>query len=208
MPALNFQKQFAPMILDLSKPHTIRPERKHPIKVGDVLMLYTGLRTKSCEMFACAPCTHVEVIKIFPHLHQVVIDDTSLGFREIDRLARRDGFQTRDAFFAFFMQYPREVREEKLRLIWWKTEELIDARGLDRQLVKDVVAVSQALHGYIAPTAAASSKRILQKAFDVGVEIPKIILPPDMGKSKMVDGMFRATFSRFSNELIAEVHHG
>lgn len=61
MPSLNFKKQFAPMIKEGLKPEnertgrikrqTIRAYRKdgrnpHP---GDVLHLFTGMRTKSCE---------------------------------------------------------------------------------------------------------------------------------------------------------------
>ncbi len=48
MTLLNFKKDFVTLILGRSKPHTIRQERKHPIKVGDTLQLYYGLRTKSC----------------------------------------------------------------------------------------------------------------------------------------------------------------
>lgn len=47
---LNFQKQFAPYILDGSKAHTIRGERKdgkRP-KPGEMLHLYTGLRRPGC----------------------------------------------------------------------------------------------------------------------------------------------------------------
>ena len=145
MPAYNFQKQFAPKILDLSKPHTIRPERKYPTKVGDVLSLYTGQRTKACELIACAPCTHVEVIKIYPQNHAVVIDGDPLMFTAIDRLAERDGFKSRDAFFEFFMRYPREIREGKLRLIWWSTKGLIRAAEFVTHRCK--CAVVEVRHG-------------------------------------------------------------
>lgn len=39
MPVLMFQHRFAPKVEDGSKPHTIRPNRKRPIKVGDHLSL-------------------------------------------------------------------------------------------------------------------------------------------------------------------------
>lgn len=50
MPSLNFQKQFVPLIEVGKKRQTIRPvRRKYPIKVGDKLFLFTGLRTKYCK---------------------------------------------------------------------------------------------------------------------------------------------------------------
>lgn len=49
MPSLNFKKQFAPDVESGKKRQTIRPKRKHPVKVGDKLYLFTGLRTKVCR---------------------------------------------------------------------------------------------------------------------------------------------------------------
>lgn len=49
MALLNFQKQFADLIEAGTKRQTIRAARKYPIKVGDKLYLYTGLRTKYCR---------------------------------------------------------------------------------------------------------------------------------------------------------------
>ncbi len=48
MPSLNFEKQFVPLIESGQKRQTIRVERKNPIKVGDKLYLFSGLRTKYC----------------------------------------------------------------------------------------------------------------------------------------------------------------
>lgn len=127
MPAYNFQRQFVDSILSLEKPHTIRPERKHPTKVNDMLYLYTGMRTKQCKQIATAPCTYVERIGIYLHnpLPYVLIDDYGISTEAMDRLIRRDGFQCREDFFEFFMRYSRDVRENKLRLIWWSTQKLI-----------------------------------------------------------------------------------
>lgn len=128
MPAYNFQRKFVEPILRLEKPHTIRAERKYPTTVGQWLSLYTGMRTKQCILIAEAPCMHVERIGIFMDAPQpyVLIDDYGLSTEEMDRLVRRDGFQNRQEFFSFFAQYSREVREDKLRLIWWNTEKLVE----------------------------------------------------------------------------------
>ena len=64
MPALNFQKRFAPLVEDGSKRTTIRLWRKRPFKVGDRLYLYTGQRTKSCRKLGEAVCTDAGQIRI------------------------------------------------------------------------------------------------------------------------------------------------
>jgi len=59
---LNFKKQFRPMILDGSKTHTIRDERKdgkRPVP-GEILHLYTGLRQKGAAFILRAPCLRTE----------------------------------------------------------------------------------------------------------------------------------------------------
>ena len=129
MPAYNFQRQFVEPILALEKPHTIRPERKHPTKVGDALYLYTGMRTKKCKLIAMTSCIDVKWIGIYirPNLDPfVMIGGRVLRTFELYRLARRDGFASENDFFTFFLRYPREVREHDLLLIWWSTKELVN----------------------------------------------------------------------------------
>ncbi len=90
MPALNFQKQFAPLVESGEKRQTIRAERKDgrmPAKPGDIIALYTGMRTKSCRKLADVECIAVDPIRI------------SYGYISVDsqiqdehRLAVADGF--------------------------------------------------------------------------------------------------------------------
>jgi hypothetical protein len=51
MPALNFKKEFVEKIRSGEKRQTIRALRKdgRDPKKGDILYLYTGMRTKSCQ---------------------------------------------------------------------------------------------------------------------------------------------------------------
>lgn len=49
MPLLNFELRFAGLIESGEKRQTIRAQRKYPIKAGDKLYLYTGVRTKNCR---------------------------------------------------------------------------------------------------------------------------------------------------------------
>lgn len=107
MPALDFKKKFVPQILDGSKTHTIRGPRKHPIKRGDWLALYTGRRTKYVSKLGEATCTDVKDINIGCADHSVrfmrAFDVKKiLSSDEILALALSDGFKDADEFFAFF----------------------------------------------------------------------------------------------------------
>ncbi len=57
MPAYSFKEQFVPMVLNGSKPHTLRNYRKNRAKVGDKLYLYFGMRTKWCKKLREEICT-------------------------------------------------------------------------------------------------------------------------------------------------------
>ncbi len=64
MPALNFHSRFAPLVESGLKRQTIRATRKRPIRVGDTLFLYTGMRTKHCRRLMVARCSFVAEIRI------------------------------------------------------------------------------------------------------------------------------------------------
>lgn len=64
MPALNFQKRFAPAVKAGFKNQTIRSKRKNPIKEDDTLYLYTGMRTKNCEKLKEVTCKTIFDFKI------------------------------------------------------------------------------------------------------------------------------------------------
>lgn len=132
MPAYNFQKRFVPMIIDGQKPHTIRKRRKHPTKVGDVLKLYIGMRTKQCTLIATSPCIDIEPILILPLEKRILrivspTVDEWLSKDSIRRLAIRDGFGDRhadhydavDKFFNFFLATYKEAYLEDFEIIWW-----------------------------------------------------------------------------------------
>jgi hypothetical protein len=147
MPAYNFRKNFVPMILDLSKPHTIRRRRaKRPTVPGDMLSLYTGMRTKQCTLIATAPCVAVEPCVIKPALQEFWIwEDETPGSRfydnsdpenpvgsfrlmtrgEVQSLSIKDGFVMPQNFFDFFKLYKREVLDD-FEVIYWDTSKLID----------------------------------------------------------------------------------
>lgn len=95
MPVLNFKPQFVPFILDGTKQHTIRAERKRPIKPGDRLFLYTGLRQKGAKLLMETECCEVQPLCIFEQygVPRVWLNNNVLSLPEVDQLAWRDGFR-------------------------------------------------------------------------------------------------------------------
>lgn len=107
MPAYNFQKQFAPLILAGVKTQTIRPRRKRPTRVGDALYLYTGMRTKHCQKLIERPCMSVEPIRISDDVSDLYygsiwVSQRGLSYPEMVDLSRKDGFPSLVSFFEFF----------------------------------------------------------------------------------------------------------
>lgn len=69
MPAFNFKKQFADDVRYGIKRQTVRADRKDGrlhAKVGDKIKLYTGMRTKECELLAEATVTQIARVRIEP----------------------------------------------------------------------------------------------------------------------------------------------
>lgn len=78
MPAINFKAEYAPKILDGSKPFTLRKRRadyRDPAPIGTRLGLFTGMRTKSCRKFAGAR-TALRFSVSFNHAGIVGMSDT------------------------------------------------------------------------------------------------------------------------------------
>jgi hypothetical protein len=101
MPMLNFMRQFVEPIRLGTKAHTIRADRKVPIKKGDKLYLYCGARHPGAFRILpeAEPCTCVRPIRIHVVMVEmevlsstVHIDGAALARDEMESLARADGF--------------------------------------------------------------------------------------------------------------------
>ncbi len=92
---LGFKRQFAPMIRDGSKRHTLRGETRLVRRVGDLCHNYTGLRTKQCELLGRWPCTRIARAEIMIESlgFVVAIDETRLRWDELVMFAHADGFR-------------------------------------------------------------------------------------------------------------------
>ncbi len=91
MPALNFQPHFAELVESGKKCQTIRPPRKRPIKVGDTLYLYTGMRTKACRKLGEVEVESVAQIQI-RNERDVWVNSKQLDVDQRLSLAAKDGF--------------------------------------------------------------------------------------------------------------------
>lgn len=99
MVAYSFNKGFAAPILAGTKRQTIRLPRKRHARVGEELQLFTGMRTKHCQLIGRATCTGVHDVRLDFVAGSVSIDDSLLLTlpEDLDEFALRDGFQPRRA---------------------------------------------------------------------------------------------------------------
>lgn len=101
MPAINFKKQFSDRVEFGDKKQTIRRKRKRPIKLGDKLYLYTGMRTSCCRKLRSTRCD--DVLPIFIDSNKsVILGNKLLTDQEKHDLALDDGFKDFAGLFDFF----------------------------------------------------------------------------------------------------------
>lgn len=101
MPAYNFKQQFAPAVESGQKRQTIRQTTKGARR-GSTAYLYTGQRTSSCRKLGEGTITDVLPIEIGRHAcgepyASITENDgkqAHIVHRDLDVLARADGFQT------------------------------------------------------------------------------------------------------------------
>jgi hypothetical protein len=104
VPALNFKAEFADAVESGRKRQTIRRRRKRPVRPGDTLHLYTGMRSGQCRKLGEAVCASVQGITIYRR-GVVVLDGKDLSAGETFELARADGFANTESFIAFFREH-------------------------------------------------------------------------------------------------------
>ena len=106
----NFKKQFEAPILAGAKRHTIRAERAHSDRPGDVMHLYTGLRQRGARLLFRAPCVRVEDVSIEggwdgvsgDFLGEVRVNGIRLDRDELEQLAKCDGFGSHAEMMEFW----------------------------------------------------------------------------------------------------------
>lgn len=117
MPAYNFKEEFANIVQRGFKNQTIRSRRKRPTVVGDVLYLYTGMRTKKCRKLCEAECTKVTPVVIAER--KLIVNGEEVTGEALERMRYDDGFNSVDEFFDFFEEaYGKEPLTD-MELIQW-----------------------------------------------------------------------------------------
>lgn len=112
MSAYNFNRQFAAAVKARRKRSTIRARRKNGYvpQVGERIKLYTGMRTKQCELLRT-----VKVKKVTPILideteylvGRIIIDGRQLPQDvAFETIIKPDGFTSWRDFIAFFRPLP------------------------------------------------------------------------------------------------------
>lgn len=122
--AYNFKKRFAKDVERRKKRSTIRARRKNGYlpKAGELISLYTGMRSKGCRLLRRVRVKSVRPITIIchtePHEHtEIAIDGRALNFYERSHLAEKEGFSSILDFRQFFLE--EHGPEAHLYLIEW-----------------------------------------------------------------------------------------
>lgn len=109
---LPFKKEFVPLILNGTKIHTIREDKKNRWKPGNIIHMATGVRSKHYNCFAEKVCTSVQDIEF------IWFNDVAKGWvvyvfagdscvtginngKKFDALCKGDGFQRWEDFLLW-----------------------------------------------------------------------------------------------------------
>lgn len=130
MPALPFQPKLKPAILNGTKPGTVRQVRlKNPIKPGDTLYHFTGMRTKKCKKFHTNKCVAVFDIHIDCIHRSITIEGVKLVPIVAHWFAVTDIAGTEAEFFEFF---EKQIYQRPLVwIVWDKTTAIEMLRWLN-----------------------------------------------------------------------------
>lgn len=102
MVAYSFQTQFAAPIAALEKRQTVRGYRKRHARPGELVQLFTGMRTKHCRKILAADPVCVDVRHVLlafaadDAVSQIELDGRLLCGDEVEAFAAADGFGPAD----------------------------------------------------------------------------------------------------------------
>lgn len=122
MVAYSFKARFAPAIISGTKRQTVRADRKRHARKGEMLQLFTGMRTKHCRKIVEVKCRVVDDIRI--RVSKTAIDEIWIGRYPcitglpLDLFARRDGFRDSADMHAFWLAEHGEGLFEGVVIGW------------------------------------------------------------------------------------------
>lgn len=128
MVAYSFQKRFVPLIRQGLKTQTIRANRKRHVRVGQLIQLYTAMRTAQCErIIPDTPCTGIHPISIEwdgARIARIVVG--GLPVRNHDGFATLNGFASIEDMTEFWLQHHGPLPFQGVVIEWSMPRE--DAR--------------------------------------------------------------------------------
>lgn len=140
MVAYSFKKQFGPPILAGTKAQTIRADRKRHARPGEMVQLFTGMRTRQCRRLGEAICIAVErVCIVLPrrrHPPSIIVNTMDGAFLRgatwlptLNSFAQQDGFRNFDEMVAFWREnHPGQETFAGVLIRW---QPLVPADALD-----------------------------------------------------------------------------
>lgn len=127
MVAYSFQPMFVEPTWSGRKKHTIRNERggRGHVRPSERIHHYTGMRTKSCKLFALSICDKVLPIRMrFEEFEVVTIGvETMIKASMLDRFAQSDGFDNWEALRGFWRKHHPRVVDYSGVIIYWRDME-------------------------------------------------------------------------------------
>ncbi len=98
MVAFNFKPEFVDQIRSGAKMQTVRATKR--CKPGDTMHLFTGMRTKACNLIATRPCVVVDYVHLAPD--GITLGNTAKHPQTWDEFAQLDGFRDYDQMLGWF----------------------------------------------------------------------------------------------------------
>lgn len=103
---LGFHKQFVEPILNGSKIHTVREDKKGRWRAGRQIHMATGVRTKQYQCFweghSCTGTQFIDIVNPRGGEKEIWVGGRELAALEIELLAKNDGFNDVAAFWKWF----------------------------------------------------------------------------------------------------------
>jgi hypothetical protein len=107
MALINFSREdFIDAVANGSKHFTIRQLRKNPIKKGETLQLYTGLRTKQAKKLKDTICKNVWDIKIENKKNEFLfwLEGKELTTKKVKDISNKIGFDSVEEWIEYFKE--------------------------------------------------------------------------------------------------------
>lgn len=121
MVAYSFQQRFVEPIEAGRKQQTIRGERRRHSRPGELVQLYTGMRTKNCRLIGTAWCRNVEPIRLILSMPCIeTVSGIIANAEGLDEFAQRDGFARWRTMAAFWRVYHPAANVFSGVLIEWR----------------------------------------------------------------------------------------